>query len=122
MRIEVKKSWQFCLNALIVLLLSLPIGQAQSPSVSATCPEPSVTKTGQTANSVSFSWDAVSGATGYAVWYVRKEDNYSSAVTHTGNTSINYSGLSAGTYCFYFLTECGSSTSGYIIQDDIIMM
>ncbi len=122
MNIEVKKSWQFYLKAILLLLLPLTSGHAQTPTVSATCTAPTVSKTGQTANSVSFSWNAVSGATEYAVWYVRKEDNSTSSTSYTSSTSINFSGLPAGTYCFYFATVCGASTSDYIIQDDLIML
>lgn len=122
MRIEVKKSWQLYLKIFLLFLVPVASGIAQTHSVEVTCIAPTVSKTGQTAGSVSFSWDAVSGATEYVVWYVRKEDNYSSAVMHTSNTSINVSGLSTGTYIFYFATVCGGGTSDYVIIDDIIMI
>ena len=86
------------------------------------CPSPAVTKTFQSSTGVSFSWNAVSGATGYQVWYVRSGDNFTSQVFSTGATSINFSNLSAGTYRFYFATDCGEGgISEVIITDDLMM-
>jgi hypothetical protein len=56
------------------------------------------------------------------VWYVRSGDNFTSQVFSTGATSINFSNLSAGTYRFYFATDCGEGgISEVIITDDLLM-
>ncbi len=86
------------------------------------CPALDVTKTSQTSTSVAFSWENKTGAIGYRVWYVRKGDNFTSQEINTGSTSVSFSNLSAGTYQFYFVTDCGGGEmSQIIITDDLIM-
>ncbi|MFN0037817.1 MAG: hypothetical protein ACKVUS_22365 [Saprospiraceae bacterium] len=125
MKNEIKKSWQ-CYSKLLYSLLFLVVmhfaASATGLVPELSCPAPTASKTGQSSGSVSYSWSAVSGATSYQVWYLRKEDNFSSGVMSTGNTSITVSGLAPGTYRFYFATGCASETSEYIIADDLIML
>ena len=52
-------------------------------------PPTGLAQTGRTATSVSFSWDASSGATGYTVWF-------GSGQTTTTNTSMTINDLTAG--------------------------
>lgn len=81
-----------------------------------------VQKTGQTGNSVSFSWSAVSGASSYDVWYLRVADNYTSAHTTVTSTAATIGGLSAGRYVFYFSTNCGDVPSDIIILEDVVIL
>lgn len=122
---EVKKVWQRGGHICLFLLLMLPA----TISVSATrihsgdeYPPPIPSITSQGSGSISFAWDAVEGAISYRVSYYRKESSYSSSVTNTGSTNITYSGLSAGTYNFYFKSVfSGAQSSDYIIEDVVIL-
>ena len=89
--------------------------------IEVSCEVPSVSITGRSAGYVSFSWGAVSGTTGYTVYYVRKNDNYTSSPFTTSSTSISFSSLPSGTYDFYFSSNCGSEESEYVIEADLIM-
>lgn len=80
-----------------------------------------IVKTGQTSNTISFSWDDVSGATGYEVWYVRVADNYTSTPAVITNTGFTFSGLSAGRYVFYITTKCGGEQSEIMVLEDIMV-
>ena len=92
------------------------------PPVAITCDPPVATVTGQSANSVSFAWGGLGGATEYRIWYVRQQDNYTSGTITTNNTNFTYSNLPPGTYRFYFATVCGLSTSGsYVIEELVII-
>jgi hypothetical protein len=84
------------------------------------CSSPTVSVTGQTANSISFAWDAVPEAIGYKVWYVRTSDNTTSQQYSTGNNYFSYSGLASGTYQFYFVTECAAGSSASIVIEVMI--
>lgn len=80
-----------------------------------------VTKTNQTSDTVSFSWnDSGSGIT-YEIWFTRAEDGYVSPVSTTNGCSINFTRLSAGTYTFYFSKICKIGTSTAIVIDDLMM-
>ncbi len=95
---------------------------AQPANDDCECPSPVVTKTFQSSTAIAFSWGNVSGAVGYRVWYVRKGDNFTSQEINTGATSVSFTNLSAGTYQFYFVTDCGGGEmSQIIIMDDLIM-
>ena len=61
------------------------------------------------------------GGSGYVVFYVRQDDNYTSSQTTTSNTSITYSGLPSGKYNFYIATVCGSTLSDFIVIEDLIL-
>lgn len=77
-------------------------------------------KTGQTSNSIAYSWSSAYNGAQYAVWYVRREDGYSSGLFYTSSTSYNFAGLSPGHYTFYFQTQCGEEMSGFIGIEDTI--
>lgn len=87
--------------------------------VDISCPAPNVSITSQSSGSISFAWDAVSGATGYKVWYVRNGSDGSQEYG-TSSTSFNFSNLPSGSYDFYFETVC-SGGGGILIVDDILM-
>lgn len=85
------------------------------------CPEPGVSITGASAGSISFAWNAVTGASGYKIWFVRHSDNYTSPVYRTSNTTYSFSGLPSGTYDFYFQTECDSSESASFVIEEVVI-
>ncbi|MEO1261985.1 MAG: hypothetical protein AAFZ15_24490 [Bacteroidota bacterium] len=117
------QNWKQALNVLFFFLGFLASG-FPSPSSAVTtcdCSSPDVTKTSQTASSVTFSLSDVDGATAYKSWYSRTEDGFTSQEVTTTGSSIVYSNLPAGTYVFYFVTICGGQTSGIIITDDLMM-
>lgn len=118
-----QKSWRVIAKMFLLATLLTPVTSGFSvPSMAdANCPAPNVTKTGQTSTSISFSWDAVEGATIYKMWYVRREDNYTSLEITTHDTFITYSDLPAGNYRFYFQTICGEESSSYVMIDDLMM-
>lgn len=125
MKIAINKSLQWFFTYSLVLAFCAAVAgnvAASNTEPEATCPTPTVSVTAQGSNDVSFSWNAVSGAVGYRVWYTRREDNFTSSVANTGNTSISFSSLPAGTYDFYFATVCGSGVSGYVVVDDLVML
>ncbi len=111
----------FVLFTLIAMPTQASLAHFQ-PVTQLSCMPPSPTLTGQSSGSVSFAWDAVLGAYGYRVWYYRKEDHYTSSTTSTGNTYVSFSSLPAGTYTFYFVTDCGNELSQSAIIDDVIIL
>jgi hypothetical protein len=125
MKHDIKKSWFTAIAALALFTLILPLHEGRAdvrPPAISTCDHPVATVTMQSASAISFAWDAVSGATAYQVRYVRLQDNYNSGTTTTGNTSITYNSLAAGTYRFYFTTVCGMGTSSdYVIAELVII-
>lgn len=104
---------------LLAVSMSLQAGHEKPPAVvtAVECPAPNPGVTVQSTNSISFSWDAVSGASGYKVWYYRAGDNYTHPECTTGSTGITFSGLPSGNYQFYFATDCSGGLSDYIIID-----
>ena len=108
------------LTASAVLFLSFSFSAANNPTTEVSCPQPVVSLDSQSEGAVSFSWNAVTGAVGYNVKYVR-DDTYNSGVFYTTSTSISFSSLPAGTYDFYFETVCSGGSSGYIIWEDLII-
>jgi hypothetical protein len=109
---------------LIVLTLALPLAFAftwenQAVITCTTCDTPAnVTKTGQTASSISFSWDAVSGADRYKLSY--SSNGFSSGDIYTGSASHTFSNLPAGRYTFSFSAVCGGGTStAFIVVEDV---
>lgn len=121
MKNQVKKSGQWYSNVFLVLLLPIISGSTNPPVSQATCPGSQIFAISQPDGSASFSWNAVSGASGYVVYYIRQNDNYTSPQTHTSNTSITYSGLPSGRYIFYIATDWGSTLSEFIIVEDLII-
>ncbi|MBI1224633.1 MAG: hypothetical protein GC192_05305 [Bacteroidetes bacterium] len=107
---------------LLLFALPMAIGFAMPPvaTLDCTCDAPTnVHKTSYTTTSATFSWTAVSGATGYKVKYVRQSDAYASPEWTTTSTSYTFTSLTPGAYKFYFATDCGEEVSGFIIIDDI---
>lgn len=115
------KSLPGLFSLLFLLNLSNPVRAGVPPTPEVTCPTPEVSITEQAASSVTFSWNAVSGATQYRIWYVRREDNYTSSVITTGGTSVTFSNLTSGTYDFHFQTSCGGDGNSAIIIAEIMM-
>jgi len=108
--------------ATLFFLLAIMVSSFSAPTaMDCSCPSPNVTLTSHTFTSVSFSWDAIDGATAYKVWYFRTGDNYTSQEVTTDGATISFSNLPAGTYTFYFTTTCGEETSQSIILDDLLM-
>lgn len=121
MKTEVKKKLRWYFKIILVLLIPIVSGSAYPSVIESTCPGPQVSVTSQSTGSVSFSWNAESGASEYVVFYIRQDDNHTSQQIYTGNTSITYSGLPSGTYNFYFARICGSELSEIIIIDDLVI-
>ena len=122
----IEQAWQYGFKLCFLFALMIPVTAGVSatptvPEICLTCQVPSVSKTGQTSKSVSFDWNAVSGATTYVVWCTNKTTNNSWAV-NTGNTSIDFPGLAPGTYKFEFGTVCGEESSEFVVIDDLIMI
>lgn len=101
-----------------LLPLSFAFSNPESPDT--TCPAPSnVHVTAKTSSSISFDWDDCGCfQTGYKVKYVRQGDGYNSPEYSTGSSAFTFSGLQAGTYTFYFKTDCGGEVSGAIVIED----
>ena len=119
------KHWQGYLQTAVFLFFFVSVTNLSGSSVepACDCAVPSATMTDHGSNSASFSWSAVGGATEYQLWYVKKENNHSSSVISTGNTSITISGFAPGTYTVYIRTICGGSMSaGYVVVEDLLMM
>ena len=86
-----------------------------------TCDAPTnVTVTAKFSSSISFDWDGPDGST-YEVYYVRQSDGYTSPVYSTSSSDYAYSGLSAGTYDFYFRTDCGTEMSEIIGIEEVFI-
>ncbi len=85
-----------------------------------TCPEPeNVHKTAQTYSTVSFDWDDCECIpTEYRVFYV--VNGNASQEFATTSSDFNFTGLSAGTYDFYFYAVCGTQQSASIIIEDVV--
>lgn len=124
MRNASKFNAQFIFKAFILLALLIPVqaGYSAMPMVKAAvvCPEPHPEITAKTGSSVSFAWDAVTGASYYRVWYYREEDDFTSSDYTTGSTSISFTSLPSGTYHFHFETVCPGQISDDIIIDVLI--
>jgi len=114
----------FKLFAFLILFLSSVSGfAASSEPTPYSCPNvTTLQKTGQTSNSISYSWDNAYTGAQFRVWYTRQEDSYTSGFFYTNYLSFDFTGLSAGNYTFYFQVLCGGETSGIIGIEDTIMM
>ncbi|MBC7776493.1 MAG: hypothetical protein H7246_13750 [Phycisphaerae bacterium] len=121
MQNNVKKNQQWYFKIALVLLIPIVFGFTIPAIPGTTCPGPQVSVTSQSTGAASFSWNAVSGASEYVVFYVRQGDNYTSPLTYTQGTSIAYSGLSSGRYNFCFATVCGNELSQIIIIEDLVI-
>ncbi len=82
------------------------------------CPDPAnVSVVSQTTNSITFDWDdCYCSLTEYRVYY--KKGGFTSSEFSTTSSDFTFTGLSAGTYDFYFYTVCGTEVSGFIIVQD----
>lgn len=118
---KINISWQTCFTIALVLLMPIIFGFITPETSPTTCPEPQVSVTSHTNGAASFSWGAVSGATAYVVFYVRKGDNYTSQQIHTQSTSMAFTGLAPGSYNFYFATVCAGGVSAFIIVEDLVI-
>ena len=90
-------------------------------STDVTCPTPTnVQVSGQSSGTISFDWDDCGClSTGFTVKYLRQSDGYTSPETTVTSSNYTFSGLTAGTYKFYFRTKCGGETSGAIVIEDL---
>lgn len=78
-----------------------------------------LTVVSQTSSSVSFDWnDCGCMLTEYRVYYT--VNGQTSQEYATSSSGISFSGLSTGSYRFYFYTVCGGETSSIIIEDIFI--
>lgn len=108
-------------NILLWMLMPILLGLPRQSHPVVNCPGPQVSVSSQSSGAVSFSWNPVSGASEYVVFYVRQSDQYTSPQTQTQSTHISYTGLASGHYHFYFATVCGSELSEIIIIEDLII-
>jgi hypothetical protein len=80
-----------------------------------------VDKTGASAGSISWAWDAVPSATNYKLWYVKISDHSTSGYIYTSNLYYTFSGMAAGEYMFYFEANCGGEESSITGIEDTVM-
>ncbi|MCB0531493.1 MAG: fibronectin type III domain-containing protein [Lewinellaceae bacterium] len=102
------------------LLLCLAISTFANSIYKDVCPPPgNVTLTAQTKTSASFDWDHCScGTPEYHVYYVKNGQTGPQFIT--GNSEITITGLTAGTYQFYFYSQCGGVVSAIIVEEVIM--
>ncbi|MBK9014139.1 MAG: hypothetical protein IPM82_08615 [Saprospiraceae bacterium] len=108
---------------LLLATCLMAFGASSYKNIDDTCPEPyNVHVTAQASGSISFDWDDCGcSSTSFKVKYVRKADGYTSPEYSTGSSNFTFSSLQAGDYIFYFGTDCGGETSGFIGADDLIV-
>jgi hypothetical protein len=108
-------------NLFFVFAILLPTLFAfrQPDSQDGSCDVPTDLRvTSKTAGTISFDWN---GSGVFRTYYVRVSDGYTSPTTTVTSPSKAYSGLSAGTYIFYFWKDCGGGeTSDIIVIEDLI--
>lgn len=93
---------------------------ATTPAKPLSCLAPGVSVINQGSNFVTFGLETPADACQY--YYVRKDNNASSGVMSTSNSTVTISGLAPGTYDFYFRSVCeGNETSEYIISELLLM-
>ncbi len=120
-------NWRMALASLLLLLAAVvkpvQITAAKPPRLDCTCETPiNAVINVQNYNGVSITWNHNEEDVSFKVWYYRREDNYTSAETITGNKSILYSNLQAGTYTFHLVAICGEEQSASIVFDDLILL
>ena len=105
----------------LAFLLPLAFAFTSIPDDCASCAEPTgVTKTNETISTISFSWDDMAGVDSYTLKYIREGDSATSGDISVNSTSYTYTGLTSGTYHFYFTSNCGGTTStAFIVINDI---
>jgi hypothetical protein len=88
-------------------------------NTTATCNAPtSLTAAPTSANAVSFSWPAVSGAASYGVEYKLSTATTWTALSAVTGTSTSVSGLAAGRYNCRVKTNCSGNASAYTTGND----
>lgn len=121
MKFYLKNSWKQAITFALALTFLAPL--TNSATVTFITPTSiaasGVRITSQTSTSVSFEWDAISGATGYIVWYQRN-DNYTSGNFETSTPNISFSGLQPGNYTFHFKVII-NGTSSEFTGEDLVM-
>lgn len=115
------RGWKTLLFSLFLLIGSS--GFSAPPSVTATlsCVIESLQGSAQSQGTASFSWNAVSGASGYKLYYVRLADSYTSQQITVSGTAHTFTGLSSGSHRFFFAPICGGGTLEYITDDLIVL-
>lgn len=109
----------FALTVVLSLAFVMP---PETPPV-LVCPAPAnVGVSAKGIGSITFDWDDCScQLNGYLVSYYRQGDAYSSPVYGTASSSYGYTGLPAGTYDFFFQTDCGSELSDMVVIEDQVV-
>ena len=77
-------------------------------------------KTSETATTFSVAWDDGGPSSQYKLWWERQEDGSSSNAVTTSNLSLDFTGLTEGTYTFYIVKLCGTEESSWIGIEDFI--
>lgn len=118
MKIYLKNSWKQAMLFALALTFLAPLTHSATVSFinPASVVGPGVRVTSQTGSSVAFEWDAISGASGYVVWYQRN-DNYTSGNFETSTPNISFSGLQPGNYTFHFKVIINGSSSEFTGED-----
>ena len=107
----------------LFLTVSISIGFAFTEFSTLTCTAPqNVATTLNSGGDISFDWDDCTGScTEYKVKYVRQGDQYTSSEYTTSVSSFSFTGLTTGTYDFYFYTVCGTQVSPFITIEENIL-
>lgn len=108
---------------LLLLALATTSGLTSFKELDMTCIAPSrIEITSHTSTSISFAWTGCTNCTSaqYIVWYSKNGEDYTSSQHSTSSTNYTFNNLPAGTYKFYFQTDCGDSVSDVIGTEDII--
>lgn len=111
-------------RSILAMLAFIALTGFHSPTgkeAACNCPSLNVSRTVLSGSSVTFSWVEPEEATGYKIWYIRREDGFSSQDFITAQSSIQFSNLPPGTYVFFFVTLCGEERSETLITEDLIM-
>ena len=116
-----QKIWKHVFQIVFLIAFMAPVttGFSTPNSIEITCGSPTVSITSQTSSSVSFAWNAVSGATIYKIWYVRNGSD-GSGEFFTSGTSMTFNNLQGGSYRFYFQAICSEGSSEITIEDLVI--
>ena len=119
-----KNKWYgMAVCALVAALFSFPsFTPANEVAEACNCAAPAnATATAQDPGTAVLDWSAVAGATAYEVWYVRETDGFTSAKTTISATQYTYTGLQAGRHSFHIRAICGTTVSGIVILEEVII-
>ena len=116
-------SWAYLVQLPILLTFILPVQpQGLAMDLDESCPPPAnVAIDEQSSGMISFSWDSTPSLDPVEVWYVRQSDGFTSSTVTVQGCTVTFDNLSADTYDFYFVKNCGSEQSTIIVEDDVIM-